>query len=217
MLAMSGYLFMGWGQAEETQGASGRSASAVEAFLTPDGGKIALPEKEAILLYPKGAVDRPVRIRVEKVSPEDLPGPIQEGVVVIGAVHLTHPDLDYSQPYAGVYKHNPLQILFRWENYAEEPGPEGRYYTAVCQWDDYQGRGTFGVVRWGCTFADPRRVVEYEGGRYFLTSAPVVPPDNGGGWATTFWCSFPRSCRDAAARRWGASSRNGPGVHSART
>lgn len=31
------------------------------------------------------------------MSPEDLPGPIQEGVVVIGAVHLTQPDLDYSR------------------------------------------------------------------------------------------------------------------------
>ncbi len=30
-----------------------------------------------VLLVPKGAVERPVRIRVEKVRPEDLPGPME--------------------------------------------------------------------------------------------------------------------------------------------
>ncbi len=146
----------------------------------PGGGKIALPGDEVFLLVPKGAVERPVRIRVEKVGPEDLPGPIEEGVVVIGAVHLTHPDLDYSQPSAGVYKHNPLQLLFRWQNYVEDPRPDGRYYTAVCRWDDFEGRGTFGVVRWGCDFSIYRQPVEYEGARYFLTSADVVPPEGSG-------------------------------------
>ena len=54
-----------------------RERATTEAFLTPGGGKIALPGDEVFLLVPKGAVERPVRIRVEKVRPEDVPGPME--------------------------------------------------------------------------------------------------------------------------------------------
>ncbi|WP_457633118.1 hypothetical protein [Oceanithermus desulfurans] len=54
-----------------------RERAATEAFLAPGGGKIALPGDVVVLLVPKGAVERPVRIRVEKVRPEDLPGPME--------------------------------------------------------------------------------------------------------------------------------------------
>ena len=51
--------------------------AAAEAFLTPGGDKIALPGDEVVLPVPKGAVERPVRIRLEKVCPEDVPGPME--------------------------------------------------------------------------------------------------------------------------------------------
>ncbi len=51
--------------------------AAAEAFLAPGGGKTALPGDEVVLPVPKGAVERPVCIRLEKVRPEDLPGPME--------------------------------------------------------------------------------------------------------------------------------------------
>ena len=55
----------------------GGERAATEAFLTPGGGKIALPGDVVVLPVPKGAVERPVCIRLEKVRPENLPGPME--------------------------------------------------------------------------------------------------------------------------------------------
>ena len=117
-----------------------------------------------------------MRVRVEKVKPEDAPGPITEGVTVIKGVRVSLPDADYSQrPYPGLFKGRPLAVLFKAEGFVEEPNLFGDYYTAVCFWDDYMGRGTFGVLGWACEYGDESKIAEVGGQRYYIYWLNVIP------------------------------------------
>ncbi|WP_187288486.1 hypothetical protein [Oceanithermus profundus] len=114
-------------------------------------------------------------MRVEEVLPEDAPGPITEGVTVINGVKISLPGYDYSQPCAGNFKHMPITVYFKAKGFVEEPSLSGDYYTAVCFWDDFEGRGTFGVLSWGCTYGAEWSVYELEDGRYYVGGVFVVP------------------------------------------
>ncbi|XOB97481.1 hypothetical protein ACMC9I_05970 [Deinococcota bacterium DY0809b] len=145
-------------------------------LIPPTGGTIALPDNEIIVEVHKGTFNKPAKVRVEEVTPEDAPGPIAEGVTVIKGVKITLPDYDYSKPYAGNFKHMPITVYFKAEGFVEEPSLSGNYYTAVCFWDDYEGRGTFGVLSWACNYGVGSDIYKLEGGSYYADAAFVVPP-----------------------------------------
>ena len=112
-----------------------------DAVVPPTGGAVALPGNEVFVSVAPGTVEKPIRMRIEKVKPEDAPGPITEGVTVIKGVRISLPGYDYTQPYAGNFKGRPLEVRFKAEGFVEEPNLFGDYYTAVCFWDDFEGRG----------------------------------------------------------------------------
>jgi len=147
-----------------------------EAVIPPTGGGIGLPGNEVVVSVAPGVIKEPMRVRIEKVKPEDAPGPITEGVTVIKGVRISLPDADYSQrPYPGLFKGRPLAVLFKAEGFVEEPNLFGDYYTAVCFWDDYMGRGTFGVLGWACEYGDESKIVEVGGQRYYIYWLNVIP------------------------------------------
>ena len=147
-----------------------------EAVIPPTGGGVALPGNEVVVSVAPGVIKEPMRVRVEKVKPEDAPGPITEGVTVIKGIRVSLPDADYSKrPYPGLFKGRPLAVLFKAEGFVEEPNLFGDYYTAVCFWDDYMGRGTFGVLGWACEYGDESKIVEVGGQRYYIYWLNVIP------------------------------------------
>ncbi len=146
-----------------------------DALVPPTGGAVALPGNEVIVSVAPGVVVEPMRVRIEKVKPEDAPGPITEGVTVIKGVRISLPGYDYTQPYAGNFKGRPLEVRFKAEGFVEEPNLFGDYYTAVCFWDDYMGRGTFGVLSWACRYGAESKIVELEGERYYVYWLDVIP------------------------------------------
>jgi len=147
-----------------------------EAVIPPTGGGVGLPGNEVVTSVAPGVIKEPMQVRVEKVKPEDAPGPITEGVTVIKGVKVSLPDADYSQrPYPGLFKGRPLAVLFKAEGFVEEPNLFGDYYTAVCFWDDYMGRGTFGVLGWACEYGDESKIAEVGGQRYYIYWLNVIP------------------------------------------
>ncbi len=147
-----------------------------EAVIPPTGGGVALPGNEVVVSVAPGVIKEPMRVRVEKVKPEDAPGPITEGVTVIKGIRVSLPDADYSKrPYPGLFKGRPLAVLFKAEGFVEEPRRDGDYYTAVCFWDDYMGRGTFGKLTWACRYGAESKIVEFEGERYYVYWLDVIP------------------------------------------
>jgi len=169
-LAISGYRVLGSGAEDES------NKPYAEAVIPPTGGGVALPGNEVVVSVAPGVIKEPMRVRVEKVKPEDAPGPITEGVTVIKGVRVSLPDADYSQrPYPGLFKGRPLAVLFKAEGFVEEPNLFGDYYTAVCFWDDYMGRGTFGVLGWACEYGDESKIAEVGGQRYYIYWLNVIP------------------------------------------
>ncbi|GEM90495.1 hypothetical protein [Oceanithermus desulfurans] len=172
------------------------------AVIPPSGGGVGLPGNEVYVSVAPDTIQEPIRIRIEKVTPEDAPGPITEGVTVIKGVRISLPDADYSQrPYPGLFKGRPLAVRFKAEGFVEEPNLFGDYYTAVCFWDDFEGRGTFGKLRWACSYGAESKIVELDGQRYYVYWLHVIPEAG----ATSTWCSTPRSFPGRTARRSGAS------------
>ena len=146
-----------------------------DAVVPTTGGAVALPGNEVFVSVAPGVIKEPMRVRIEKVKPEDAPGPITEGVTVIKGVRISLPGYDYTQPYAGNFKGGPLAVLFKAEGFVEEPRRDSDYYTAVCFWDDFEGRGTFGKLRWACSYGAESKIVELEGERYYVYWLHVIP------------------------------------------
>ena len=146
-----------------------------DAVVPTTGGGVGLPGNEVFVSVAPGVIKEPMRVRIEKVKPEDAPGPITEGVTVIKGVRISLPGYDYTQPYAGNFKGGPLAVLFKAEGFVEEPNLFGDYYTAVCFWDDFEGRGTFGKLRWACSYGAESKIVELEGERYYVYWLHVIP------------------------------------------
>ncbi|WP_457633120.1 hypothetical protein [Oceanithermus desulfurans] len=89
-----------------------------DAVVPTTGGGVGLPGNEVFVSVAPGVIEEPLRMRIEKVKPEDAPGPITEGVTVIKGVRISLPDADYSQrPYPGLFKGRPLAVLFKAEGF----------------------------------------------------------------------------------------------------
>ncbi len=173
ILAAVGFQVRGNGRAETT---ASDPATVAEAVIPPTGGAVGLPGNEVFVSVAPGMIEEPLRIRIEKVTAEDAPAPITEGVTVIKGVKITLPGADYDeQPNVGLFKGRPLAVLFKAEGFVEEPNLFGDYYTAVCFWDDYMGRGTFGVLRWACRYGAESKIVELGGQRYYVYWLHVIP------------------------------------------
>ncbi|WP_187288485.1 hypothetical protein [Oceanithermus profundus] len=145
-------------------------------LIPPSGGAVALPGNEVFVSVAPGIVEEPIRVRIEKVGPEDAPGPITKGVTVIKGVKVSLPGYDYSKPYAGNFKGRQLLVAFKAEGFVEEPNLFGDYYTAVCFWDDFEGRGTSGVLSWACRYGAESKIYDIQGEHYYFYWLDVVPP-----------------------------------------
>jgi len=172
-LVLAGYLALGSGGSSNPQEKTSTKPVA-EAVIPPTGGAVALPGNEVFVSVAPGIVEEPIRVRIEKVGPEDAPGPITEGVTVIKGVKVSLPGYDYSKPYAGNFKGRQLLVAFKAEGFVEEPNLFGDYYTAVCFWDDFEGRGTFGVLSWACRYGSESTI--YAGRALLLLLARRRPP-----------------------------------------
>ena len=97
-------------------------------------------------------------------------------MTVIKGVKVSLPGYDYSKPYAGNFKGRQLLVAFKAEGFVEEPNLFGDYYTAVCFWDDFEGRGTSGVFSWACRYGAESKIYDVQGERYYFYWLDVVPP-----------------------------------------
>jgi len=171
-LAALGFQVRGSGVKESSDR---KQLAVAEATIPPTGGAVALPGNDVFVSVAPGIVEEPIRVRIEEVTLEDAPGPITEGVTVIKGVKVTLPGYDYSQPYAGNFKGRQLLVAFKAEGFVEEPNLFGDYYTAVCFWDDFEGRGTFGVLTWACSYGAESKIYDVQGERYYFYWLDVVP------------------------------------------
>jgi len=174
-LSLAGYPALGSGGSSNPQEKTSAKPAA-EAVIPPTGGVVALPGNEVFVSVAPGIVEEPIRVRIEKVTPKDAPGPITKGVTVIKGVKVSLPGYDYSKPYAGNFKGRQLLVAFKPEGFVEEPNLSGDYYTAVCFWDDFEGRGTFGVLSWACRYGAESKIYDVQGERYYFYWLDVVPP-----------------------------------------